>query len=131
MTTIPPLGDDVPDDGAPVLDDTGTAPSGPGLWSGTVLDESKTTPRTGLWGSGFQKPPPHVATTRREIARWVVYGLVLLYGAVIVTALFKDMAPEQFTAFIAGLSGLSSLAAAVIGFYFGQASKSDQHKPDQ
>lgn len=108
MTSIPSLGDDVPDE--------------------KVFDESRLTPEDGLWGVGVSKPtrPPHVAATRQEIARYVVITLMVLYVGVFGVALFTALDAERFTALLAGLSGLSSLAAAVIGFYFGQAHRSER-----
>lgn len=87
---------------------------------GEVLQdpESIAQPVPGLYDIR-QQPPPHIDGVRQELARIVVIALVSLYAFVVVVGVFVDLAPERFVGLIAGLAGLSSLASAVVGFYFG------------
>jgi len=78
-------------------------------------------PPAGLWR--LPTEPAHIDKVRREIARYVVIPLAALYSLVVVAGVFFSVTDERLTQLVASLAGLSSLAAAVIGFYFGQSSK--------
>lgn len=75
---------------------------------------------SGLWQVPLAKS--HMDVVRQHIAYIVVFGLVGLYAMVILGALVAGLEAERVTALVAALGGPSSLAAAVIGFYFGQGS---------
>ena len=95
-------------------------PDDPDQLVGEELSETDS-PSAGLWRP--QTEPAHIDKVRREIARYVVIPLAALYCLVVVAGVFLNLTDERLTSLVASLAGLSSLAAAVIGFYFGQASK--------
>ncbi|KHL00231.1 hypothetical protein [Sinomonas humi] len=72
-------------------------------------------------GVGYSKPvpPTHEDETRRGLALIVIVGMLVLYGAITAAFLLRWMPRDDFTAAIAGISGVQTLAAAILGFYFG------------
>lgn len=84
---------------------------------------SKSTRTLGSASSSSERSGPHIDTVRRALAMWIVIALVVLYSVVIIGSFWAGQ--ERVTTLVAALSALSSHAAAVIGFYFGQTSGQD------
>lgn len=107
-------GDDAPAGDPPPATSVGDSASEDLLWSEDEVPESGLVPVT--------KKRPHIDAVRRSLALWIVIPLVGLYCFVIIGSFLIGQDP---TTLVAALAGLSSLAAAVIGFYFGQTSQRD------
>lgn len=68
------------------------------------------------------RPVPwlHVADTQRALAVGIVIATLLLYGYLVVAVVCKWIDDETFVRTIAALAPLQALAAATVGFFFGQ-----------
>jgi hypothetical protein len=76
-------------------------------------------------GSVIQNLPPfvkdqHDATTRRWLAFLVLGVVTVLYGAAVAGVLFDWITAEELGEVALVLGPTQALAAAVLGFYFGQ-----------
>ncbi len=84
-----------------------------------------------------EKNKSHPDYVRRDLAMPIMYFLLATYvitlGAFVGARLWSRsdlFSSEDLAAAIAGISGLQGLAAAVMGFYFGTASK-DKNPPKE
>ena len=63
-------------------------------------------------------PEQHNASTRRWLAFSILGVLVAMYGVGVTAFMLNAINFEQLTQMIAAFSGLQTLAAAALGFYF-------------
>jgi len=68
------------------------------------------------------RPVPwlHVANTQRSLAVVIVVVTLALYSFLVGAAVFGGITEETFVRVIAALAPLQALAAATVGFFFGQ-----------
>lgn len=68
------------------------------------------------------RPVPwlHLADTQRALAVGIVIVTLLLYGYLVVAAVCGWITDDTFVRVIAALAPLQALAAATVGFFFGQ-----------
>jgi hypothetical protein len=83
---------------------------------GDIFEDVK--PGTGLTSPKVFAPAEHTAKTRRGLAITVLVMLGILYLIGAVSFVAGLISIEKLTGLIAAVSGLQTLAAAAIGFYF-------------
>ena len=72
----------------------------------------------GLFLSRVFEPAEHNAKTRRGIAIMILAVLGVIYIAGAVAYIAHGITSEELIQFVAAFSGLQTLAAAAVGFYF-------------
>lgn len=73
---------------------------------------------TAVFKKGEKKRWQHEADTRRSLAWGIVGSTVVLYAYLVYSVVVGWIDQERFTAIVAALSPLQSLAAATVGFFF-------------
>lgn len=82
-----------------------------------LTDPPGTKPETSEVFRSFN-PEQHKAVTRRTIAIIILSILAALYGVGAVAFVAHDLSSDDFVRLIAAFSGIQTLAAAAVGFYF-------------
>lgn len=81
-------------------------------------DNPTIVPQTTMVVKGKKKRWQHEADTRRSLAWGIVGSTVVLYAYLVYAVVVGWIDQERFTAIVAALSPLQSLAAATVGFFF-------------
>lgn len=87
--------------------------------SGDVIEDLPA-PEGGL--SGVQaEEPTHDQKVQKQLAKWIILCILIVYLLLVSFYLFdfKNSGDRLADSFTFALSGLQTLAAAVVGFYYG------------